>query len=64
VVGLFQSFQDQFTFGFRGCYSKRQHDFRRRFRPRMTQVRRQMKCLDPFALGKDQSSFLYYDPSC
>src|SRR5947209_14945530 len=54
VAGLFEGFQYQLAFGFRGRYAKRQHYFRRRFRAGISEVRRQMKSLNPLTLGEDQ----------
>src|SRR5437773_3103978 len=57
MVGFLKCLENEFAFSFCGRDTQRQHDLRRRFRPGMPQIRRQVECFNPLALSKNQRPF-------
>src|SRR5712692_3794300 len=56
MSGFLERLENQFTLGLRGCNAERQNDFRRIFCAGISQVRRQMRDLDPLALCENESA--------
>ena len=57
MVGFFERPENEFALSFRSGDTQRQDDLCRRLRAGISQIWREVKCLDPFAAGKNERPF-------